>query len=55
MCPRPDYWPKDAKTHIERAGHAGAKDVRVRWAPPVAEGSKFGFDLVTVRFEIHWT
>jgi hypothetical protein len=36
-------------------GHAGAKDVRVRWAPPVAEGSKFGFDLVTVRFEIHWT
>jgi hypothetical protein len=20
MCPRPDYWPKDAKTHIERAG-----------------------------------
>jgi RHS repeat-associated protein len=23
MCPRPDYWPKDAKTHIERAGLGG--------------------------------
>jgi RHS repeat-associated protein len=23
MCPRPDYWPKDAKTHIERAAADG--------------------------------
>ncbi|MGO8993132.1 MAG: hypothetical protein ACLQVI_07375 [Polyangiaceae bacterium] len=34
---------------------SGAKDVRVRWSPPEAEGKdEAGFEMVGLRFTIHW-
>ncbi len=34
---------------------AGAKSPRVRWSPPVTDGTSHGFETVSIKFEASWS